>query len=539
MKKKVALLLAAVMLLGILTGCSDSGASKTEKALEEIAALGSSPDDNYRVWYEVFLYAYCDSNGDGIGDINGLRAKLDYLSELGVSGIWLMPIHPSTTYHKYNVSDYYAIDPDYGTMEDFDNLLAECEERGIKVIMDLVVNHTGSEHEWFKTACEYLAGLGEDEEPNAEDCPYIEYYNFTTEAAAGYNRVSGSSRYYYECQFSSDMPDLNWECEAMKAELKAIMTYWLEKGVAGFRLDAAKEFYSGNGIKNIEVLNWLQNTAVSIDPEAYLVAEVWDSATTITSYYESDITSIFSYAYGDTSGRIALTARAAGRENIVNKFATSLEAWDAGNRALNPDYIDASFLSNHDVGRIMGFIARDENKAKLSAAMNLFISGSSFIYYGEEIGMVVGAYDDPSYRAPMYWSSTETADSCSPAPGCTVPGEYPLGSLEEQRYDDSSVYNYYRQAIAIRNALPVIARGTVTAETALNVGCVSAIRKTWNEESCIILMNINTEAAQADLSGYSDWTVAATLSADGGEITVDGTTLNLPPYGIAILISAE
>ena len=141
MKKFLALLLALLM----LTGCASAGgetqasASRTEEALAQIAQLGTSPDDNYRTWYEIFVYSFCDSDGDGIGDLQGVISKLDYLQELGINGIWFMPIHPSTSYHKYNVSDYYAIDPDYGTLEDFDTLLAECEKRDIHVILDLVV----------------------------------------------------------------------------------------------------------------------------------------------------------------------------------------------------------------------------------------------------------------------------------------------------------------------------------------------------------------------------------------------------------------
>ena len=172
MKKFLALLLALLM----LTGCASAGgetqasASRTEEALAQIAQLGTSPDDNYRTWYEIFVYSFCDSDGDGIGDLQGVISKLDYLQELGINGIWFMPIHPSTSYHKYNVSDYYAIDPDYGTLEDFDTLLAECEKRDIHVILDLVVNHTGSEHPWFREATAYLQDLG-DGEPNTEECP--------------------------------------------------------------------------------------------------------------------------------------------------------------------------------------------------------------------------------------------------------------------------------------------------------------------------------------------------------------------------------
>lgn len=146
-----------------------------------------------------------------------------------------------------------------------------------------------------------------------------------------------------------------------------------------------------------------------------------------------------------------------------------------------------------------------------------------------------GSGNDPSKRAPMYWNAARDNGTTNPPPECELPETYELGSLEEQRGDDSSLYNYYRQVIAIRNALPQIARGIPTAETDLNTGCVSAYRKTWNEESCIILMNINGEKTEVDLSAYSDWTLAASLSADGNKIKLKGDTLKLPAWGVAIL----
>ena len=157
------------------------------------------------------------------------------------------------------------------------------------------------------------------------------------------------------------------------------------------------------------------------------------------------------------------------------------------------------------------------------------------VYYGEEIGMV-GSGNDPSKRAPMYWNVARDNGTTDLPPECTLPEEYPSGSLEEQIYDDASVYNYYRQAIAIRNALPVISHGVTTCEEALNVECVSAQRKTWGEEECIILMNIDADPAQVDLSSYGDWTLAASLSADGNPIVMNGTTLDISAFGVAILI---
>ena len=550
--KRMTRILCLLLSVLMLVGCAPSGANndssaapgssgavlatKTEQAISEIKSLGESPDDNYRTFYEIFVYSFCDSDGDGIGDLQGVISKLDYLQELGINGIWFMPIHPSTSYHKYNVSDYYAIDPQYGTMEDFEQLLAECKARDIHVIIDLVVNHTGSEHAWFKEAVAYLQNLPEGAEPDPQECKYLDYYFFSKEEGKGSRPVNGTD-WYYEGMFDFTMPDINLGSEATRAEIKNIMQFWIDKGVDGFRLDAAKEFYTGSVSKNVEVLSWIQETATSIKPDCYLVAEVWESFNQIAAYYESGITSIFNFAFGNTDGKITKVLQGAGNESVVTTYATALEKADTAYRASNPNYIDAPFLSNHDVGRIAGFAGRDENKMKMAAAMNLFMGGSVFIYYGEEIGMP-GTGNDPSKRAPFYWNSARDNGTTNPPPECELPAEYELGSLEEQRGDDSSLYNYYRQAIAIRNALPQIARGVPTAEAALNTGCISAYRKIWGEEECIILMNINGEDAKVDLSAYGDWTLAASLSADGSKIKLKGDTLKLPAWGVAVLTPA-
>ena len=510
-------------------------ATATQQALAQIYTLGESPDDNYRTWYEIFVYSFCDSDGDGIGDFRGILSKLDYLQELGINGIWLMPIHPSTSYHKYNVTDYYAIDPQYGTMEDFDAFLAECRERDIHVILDLVVNHTGSEHVWFREAVDYLRTLPEGAEPDPAECKYLDYYFFSRESSGNGSRSVDGTDWFYEGMFDFAMPDLNLANEQVRAEIEAIMKFWLDKGVSGFRLDAAKEFYSGDVERNIEVLNWIQTTASSLKEDVYLVAEVWEGFTQIARYYESGITSIFNFAFGNSDGKIIQVIRGAGNENTVSSYATALEKADKAYLAANPDYIDAPFLSNHDVGRITGFASRDEYKTKLAGAMNILMSGSCFIYYGEELGMP-GAGNDPSKRAPMYWNDARDSGTTDPPPECSLPETYPFGSLEQQQTDDSSIYNYYRQVIAIRRALPVISHGRTTAETALNTGCVSAQRKTWNAEACIILMNIQSVAARVDLSDYADWTLAASVSADGNAVCMDNTDLSLPAYGVAILL---
>ena len=509
-------------------------AAKTEAALAEIAKLGASPDDNYRTFYEIFVYSFCDSDGDGIGDLQGVISKLDYLQELGINGIWFMPIHPSQSYHKYDVRDYYDIDPQYGTMADFEALMAECQKRDIHVITDLVLNHTGNDHEWFVTACDYLKSLPAGAEPNAEECKYVEYYSFSREQGSSWHAIEGSE-WYYEGMFSPHMPDLRLDNENVLNDIRDIMQFWFDKGVSGFRLDAAKEFYSGSISKNVEVLNWIQTTATELKPDAYLVAEVWEDFGVLTRYYESQITSVFNFAFGNTSGKLMQVLRGAGNPSQVTTWATALEKADSAYLGANPNYIDAPFLSNHDIGRIAGFCGYDPLKTKLAAAMNLFMGGTAFIYYGEEIGMP-GSGNDPSKRAPFFWNDARDNGTTNPPPECEIPEEYPFGSLEQQRYDDDSLYNYYRQAVAIRQALPVISHGRTTCETALNVGCISATRRTWNDDACIILMNIAPEAGHADLSAYADWTVAATLSADGNEAVLNGTDLELPAFGVAVLV---
>ena len=169
-----------------------------------------STEDHYRNYYEVFVYSFADSDGDGIGDIQGLISKLDYIQDLGFNGIWLMPIMPSTTYHKYDVTDYRNIDAEYGTLDDFSDLIDECHKRNINVIIDLIFNHTSSKHEWFVTAKEYYKSLEAGAEPDFEECPYANYYNFKkTEDlvnASAYTKIQGSE-YSYESMFWSEMPD--------------------------------------------------------------------------------------------------------------------------------------------------------------------------------------------------------------------------------------------------------------------------------------------------------------------------------------------
>ena len=217
-------------------------------------------NDNCGTAYEILVCSFCDSNGDGIGDLNGIRSKLDYIKDLGFDAIWLTPVHPSATYHKYDVDDYCAIDPTFGTIEDYEALLKECHGRDIRVYMDLVLNHTSDEHEWFRAATDYLQELPSGWEPDTSYCKYYDYYNFSREAKNGYAHIEGTE-WFYEAGFWSEMPDLNLSSEAVRAEIKDIMSFWLDKGVDGFRLDAVTSYFANDQGANIEFLRFLKETA--------------------------------------------------------------------------------------------------------------------------------------------------------------------------------------------------------------------------------------------------------------------------------------
>ena len=525
----------AVLLICVLMVCSLSACgSEADWRDNEVTVI----DDNYRTWYEIFVYSFCDSDGDGIGDLQGVISKLDYIADLGFNGIWLMPIMPSVSYHKYDVMDYMEIDPAYGTMDDFDELVAECDKRGIKLIIDLVLNHTSSEHPWFLTACQYLEGLGAEEEPSAEDCPYYEYYNFVkgNPSSPTWYQV-GSSDYYYEGAFSYTMPDINFDCDAVKKELEEVMSFWLNKGVGGFRLDAVLHFYSNADNKNIEVLTWVNDYVKSIDPDAYMVGECWDGLMVYASYYASGIDSFFDFEFADSSGVITRTLTYSGESNNAQAYAKALVRVQNAIREYREDAIDAPFFSNHDLARGAGLMRYDERNIKMSAALNILMSGSAFVYYGEEIGMT-GSGRDENKRAPMYWSSDSSAEGMTQGPLEMEPQENQFASAEEQMKSSDSIYSFFKDTILLRNQNPEIARGTVARLEEITDGDIAAISKTYDGNTIYILYNLSdTEEKTVELSaeqyGYSE--IAGYLSADGKKVTLKNDTITLPAYSVVVL----
>ena len=540
MKKRVlSLLLIAAMFATMLTGCDnkikDEKSQVTENVIEydyyqELNVI----DDNYRNYYEIFVYSFYDSDGDCVGDLKGVIEKLDYVEYMGFNGIWLMPVMPSPSYHKYDVIDYCAIDEVYGTMEDFDQLLKECHDRGINVVIDFVINHSSSEHPWFTQACDYLKTLEPGQEPNPADCPYVEYYHFSKEKEASTFYQIAGTEWYYEGAFWSGMPDLNLQCEALRAELQTIAKFWIDKGVDGFRMDAILHFERSNVEKNNEIMNWLYEECKKLNPDFYLVSEVWDSLGTIAHHYGSKTPSMFNFDAGQQTGMLFKAAKG---YMAPGEYIDTLLRYDKLFSEQNPDYIDAPFLTNHDMGRVAEACVNNEKNMKMAAGLMMMMNGSPFVYYGEEIGMNSTSDKDENKRLPMYWSDLVRAGMTDGPPECNLGIESSFEAVDEQLKDGYSLLNYYRHAVRLRNENPEIARGEIKKIEALCTDTYGVMTKTWEGSTIAIAINNKDEEVQITLtdSEIAEMQIRGYLTLQGEEVTLKDGVLTLPAKSICIL----
>ena len=533
-KRVLASMLSAALLFGAV-GCGEQSQKKEEKKNVFTVTNLEKPkecQDNYRNYYEIFVYSFCDSDGDGIGDLNGVIQKLDYIKDMGFNGIWMMPIMPSTTYHKYDVTDYYSIDPEYGTLDDYKALLKAAKEKNIKIIIDLPINHTSAKNPWFTELQNYLISLKDGEKPSVKDCKYLDYYNLSTEQKDSAWYAIGDGKHYYEGMFWDQMPDLNLDSKEVKTELEKVMDFWLDMGTDGFRLDAVKEFYSGQSSKNEKALEWIVKHVKQKNPDAYLVAEIWENFSSFSQYYKSGIDSIFNYEYGSTAGKII----SAVQSPIANgaKLAKTIEKDNAAIRELNPDAMDAVFINNHDNARTCGAVASNEDKMKMAGGISLMLSGCTFTYYGEEIGMA-GSGKDENLRAPMLWSK-EDKTGMTNGPLEMESQEQLFDGVDKQEKEDTSILNYYKKALWMRNTYPEIARGSEKAVDAGN-DFVCAIEKEYEGKKTLVICNVETDAADLDLKkmGYEGYKVTQQLLTNETEATLKDGNLYMPAYAIVYL----
>lgn len=525
-KRLLSVLILLTMLVGMVAGC------KTDQdALQhELNIL----DDNYRNFYEIFVASFYDSDGDGMGDLNGVTEKLDYIQDMGFTGIWLMPVMPAPSYHKYDTTDYRDIDETYGTLEDFENLLQEAHERGIYVVIDFVINHSSNQHPWFLEACDYLSNLTEGQEPDAQECPYVEYYHFSREQInSSYAEIPGGG-WYYEAVFYYTQPDLNWENEAVREEFDDITKFWVEMGVDGFRVDAAMHFNDSDTEENLEILNRLYTCGRSVNPDFYMVSEVWASESTIAQYYGSQTPSMFNFDTCSAEGKLV---RAAKGTSNATKLVNAMLDYQKTFSTENPDYIDAPFLTNHDQVRVANNLQSDENDLKMACGLLMMMSGNPFVYYGEEVGMSSKGTKDENKRLPMLWSDIDMTGMTEKPEGADDSIESAFPAVDEQLEDPGSLLNYYKRALRLRNENPEIARGTITIVESLCEGDQAAITKTYDGSTIGIVYNTSDDTLELSLAGteLADMELRGELTLNGERVTLVEDVLQMPPQSVCIL----
>ena len=499
------------------------------------------------VMYEIFVQSFADADGDGIGDIRGMMTRLDYLQDLGIKGIWLMPVMPSPSYHKYDVTDYYNIHPDYGNLAIFKEFVREAHKRDIKVVIDMVINHTSNQHPWFLNAMK------------GDTARYRNYYIWATDeeiakisahekAVTGdsdnktqWHTAPGNKKKYYGF-FTGMMPDLNYDNAKVHKEVIDIGKFWLEQvGVDGFRLDAARHIYEESRMEDnykwwVEYRTALQQTK----PDIYLVGEVWDDVESVAPFLKGlpalfNFDLAFSMLESIRQGR-SLTATVSGASwRVIDTL--SLEKGYLRNQSVykkfSTDYHDAIFLSNHDQNRILSMLDGDIRKGKLAASLLLTMPGTPYIYYGEEIGMK-GRKPDPNIREPYLWAPDDQDSMRARWIEPVYTTTEKVAPLSTQKNDPNSIYTHYRRLIHIRNNSEALTHGSFIDADYGDESIISFYRKTANEE-LLIFHNLSDQAVSIQLAGR-DKSFSEELFGTYGVKDVDDG-IDLEPYSTTILIS--
>ena len=431
--------------------------------------------------YEIFVRSFYDSDGDGVGDVNGLIQKLDYVNDLGARCIWLMPVAESPSYHGYDVTNYYRIDPDYGTNDDFKRLVAEAHRRGIRVLVDLVLNHVSSEHPFFQDA---LRG------PRSA---YRDWFRWSATPGTNWHRSPVRDEYYYGF-FWSGMPDLNFENPAVREEAKRIARFWLrEMGVDGFRLDAVRHLIeSGDSTANTggthAALRDFGQYVRSIAPEALTIGEVWDSTGVLLTYYPDQLDAYFAFELSDA----LLDAVRHGSAAKLFPGYLRLQRELPANRW-------APFLRNHDQTRTLTLLGGDVARAKLAATLLLTLPGLPFVYYGEEIGMT-GDKPDERLRTPMHWRRGQAAGFTRSTPWEVLQPDSLTANVEAEEGDAGSLLNLYRRLIHLRAEKAALGFGALVPLVASNDGVAAYLRQGTGGTVLVVANLTNTALTGVRLS---------------------------------------
>ncbi|TGE17353.1 alpha-amylase family glycosyl hydrolase [Hymenobacter elongatus] len=462
---------------------------------------GASPTDysthwwNDAVFYEVFVRSFYDSNGDGKGDFAGLTAKLDYLNDgnattttdLGVTALWLMPMMESPSYHGYDVTNYKATESDYGTMAGFETFLAAAHARGIKVIIDLVLNHSSSQHPWFQQSA------------SSPTSSYRDWYRWSATNPA-YSGPWGQTvwhqrngQYYYGI-FYDGMPDLNWQNPQLKAAMWDATRFWLKKGVDGYRLDAVKYLVEKNqSLENTpETLSILEEFSDSVkrtNPEAFVVGEAWSNTAAVVPYVVNKrLDACFEF---DLASAILSGLSSGNPTGLRNQLALVESTY--------PKLQYATFLTNHDQNRVLGTLGGNMARMKQAAALYLTLPGVPFLYYGEEVGML-GTGVDEDKRKPMQWTAGANAGFSTGSPWRGVNANYAQFNVATMQADPNSLLAHYKKLIGLRTSRAALRKGYLLPVTATASALLSYAR-VFQQEAVVVVSNFgNSAVSNAALS---------------------------------------
>lgn len=448
---------------------------------------------NGDVFYEIFVRSFYDSNNDGIGDFRGIIKKLDYLNDgnpntdadLGIKGIWLMPMMQSPSYHGYDVTNYYATEPDYGTMADFQELLDSAHKRGIKVIIDLVINHSSSQHPWFTQSVNSQNG-------------YRDWYIWSPRNP-GYTGPWGqqvwhqrNGQFYYGL-FTSSMPDLNFKHPTVRQEILNISDFWLKKGVDGFRLDAIK-YLVENGTQlestkeTFDYLKLFNQSYKTTNPNAFTVGEVWSGTSTVVPYVQPNLLdACFEFELANNL-----------LDGVINENPSRLKAHLNTIKRSYPGISYATFLTNHDINRVHTILGENDDQMKLAASLYLTLPGIPFIYYGEEIGLI-GSGVDENKRKPMQWTSGTRAGFSNVNPWQTVGANVQTNNVAAMQADPNSILNHYKKLISIRNQQLALQSGNYQ-EVVTGSASIMAFARAYKDEMVLVVSNFSSNPILPNLS---------------------------------------
>ncbi len=472
------------------------------------------------MFYQVFVRSFYDSDGDGVGDLNGLIEKLDYLNDgdptttddLGVTGLWLMPIMQSPSYHGYDVVDYFQVDDEYGTNEDFQRLVEEAHKRGMRVIVDMMFNHSSRQHPWFIESQNDASEKRDWYVWETEDPGFRGPQNQVVWHRTPYG--------YFYGVFDSSIPDFNLTNPDTTEQIYDITRYWLEDmGADGFRLDAIKHF-----IENGELQEFTQDTHKwfqafypfykSIDPDAFMVGEAWGPTQQVVKFIGGEVDAAFEF---DLAAATLSSSRNGSNRALRQAMRIVLDNY--------PENQYATFLANHDQDRTLSLLDGKEEKAKVAATLLLTGPGVPFIYYGEEIGMQGirrGNTDEPR-RLPLQWTDEpNTAGFTTGQPWSRPFNDYDERNIADYSADPNSLLSHYRELTRLRADHAALRVGQ-TALVDTGAASAYAVMRSYNGENILVLVNLSARPIDSYGLSLEDSSLSGSLSAQdvlsGADVT--------------------